>query len=113
MDTEKTTDAALDLTNISVDANGNTVLKLTSPVKDGLETVDQLVIRRPIAADLRSMDDAKGGQAGMLKLISRLCVGQDEKVVASLDAYDYLQASAVATGFLTKPRPTGAKSSAT
>jgi len=93
----------LESSRLSKDADGNPVLQLTMPVKDGNDEVTSLTFRRPTAADLAAMDEAKGEVAKTIRSVSR-ATRMPVKVIEKLDGYDFLQAGAVVGDFLSRPR---------
>jgi hypothetical protein len=90
----------LDETRVSRDADGNTILKLSCPVKDDTGPVTELRFRRMTAADLLAVESAKTE-------ISRL-TGLSIAAVNQMDAYDFGQANRIVGNFLMRPRATGA-----
>lgn len=88
---------------LSLDANGNVVLKLTSPIQDGKDEITELTFLRPTAADMGAMDEAKGEVGKSVRLLARIC-RLTPKLIEKLDGYDYVQAGAVLAGFLSRPR---------
>jgi hypothetical protein len=99
----------LDEQLVSVDAEGRTVLKLTSPIKDDTGPVAALTFRRMTAADLLSNERFTTEQTKAQNLLSRL-TGLSIAAINTMDAYDFNQANKVTGNFLMKPRRTGGAS---
>jgi len=96
----------LDETLISVDAEGNTTLKLTCPVICDGQPVSELKFRRVTAGDLKAVDTAKTEQVKAQMMLSRV-TGMSVPAIDMMDAYDFNQANRVIGNFLLKRRPTG------
>jgi hypothetical protein len=97
----------LDETRVSRDADGNTILKLSCPVKDDTGPVTELRFRRMTAADLLAVESAKTEMTKSQSTISRL-TGLSIAAVNQMDAYDFGQANRIVGNFLMRPRATGA-----
>ena len=79
---------------------------LTEPIKCGEETIDKLVLRKPVARDFRELDASKPF-AMMLDLAAALS-GVPVSVIDQLSAADTLAVCDKVGGFLPASPKTGA-----
>lgn len=84
----------------------NKTVKLQVPIILGSETVQEIVIRRPKARDLRGIADVQS-MDGVLTILSLLS-GLDPALIDGLDAADLPAISEVVSSFLS-PSPAGTK----
>ncbi len=73
------------------------------------ETITEVTLRRPKAADLRVMDSHKGTMGQTIALIARLS-GLTVGEVDRMEAYDIAELGAQVGGFLEKPKAGGTSS---
>lgn len=86
--------------------DGAVVVPLQYPFEMKRTKYTELVIRRPKAGDLRSLDDTTGDYSRGARLVAQLA-GVTDAVVDELDAEDFARVSEVAVAQLGKYRRTG------
>ena len=75
------------------------------------ETVTEITLRRPVAGDLRTLDQVSGDAAKGLALLARLS-GLEMAVIDKIDIADFTELSKVIEGFTGPGQPTGETPSA-